>query len=154
MPANNYVSDKPVLLRAEIKDAKFYRADLKFVEVDHSGATFEARVFLNNPAADENTPKTPDAGYAGSFYVFGHGGCFGDEGHCDVPKQQRPNDLRDPHPLVPKDFTVSITEALRRQLEKGPEIQITVVPVVMAATDKCDLTNVLKFTRFEILTYK
>jgi hypothetical protein len=23
-------------------------------------------------------------GYVGSFAVFAHGGCFGDEGHCDV----------------------------------------------------------------------
>ena len=26
-----------------------------------------------------------DPSYAGSFYIFGHGGCFGDVGHCDVP---------------------------------------------------------------------
>jgi hypothetical protein len=152
--AARYVSEKPAVLRAEIKNADFYRADLKFFDVDHSGATFEGRVFFNNPNAAEDTPKKPENGYAGSFYVFGHGGCYGDEGHCQVPKQRRPFDLRDPHPLTPKNFTVRVTDALRRELAKGLEISITVVPVVMASTEKCDLENVLKFSGFEILTYK
>jgi len=111
-------------------------------------------VFLNNPKADENTPRYAKQVYAGSFHVFGHGGCFGDVGHCDVPAHRRENDLRLPHPLTPRDMNVTITEALRNQLRKSPEIHVTVVPVVMEATEKCDLTKVLKFKRFEILTYK
>ena len=62
--------------------------------------------------------------------------------------------LRDPHPLAPKTYTVIITEALRREITKGPEIGVTVVPVVQSANEKCDLQNVLKFDRFELLTYK
>jgi hypothetical protein len=152
--AERYVSEKPVTLRAEIAKADFKRADLRFVGVDHSEATYEGRVFLNNPNADEKTPKEPGAGYAGSFFVFGHGGCFGDQGHCDVPTHRREHDLRQPHPLTPRDLNVTITDALRRHLKKGGEIHVTVVPVVMSATKKCDLKNVLKFKRYEILTYK
>ena len=70
------------------------RADLVFYDVDHSGASYEARVFINAPDADAGTPRD-DPHYAGSFCIFGHGGCFGDTGHCDVPSEPRdPFDLR------------------------------------------------------------
>jgi hypothetical protein len=153
MPANKYVSQTPIHLHTELRTADFYRADITFFGVDHSGATFEGRVFLNNPDADESTPRTAENGYAGSFYIFGHGGCWGDEGHCAVPKTRRPYDIRPPHPLTPAKASVIITDALRRAIAQGPDISITVVPVVRAATDKCDLTNVFKFDHFEIFTY-
>lgn len=49
------------------------RADLIFAGVDQAGPSFEARVFLNNPRADEGTPRGTQAGYAGSFHVYGYG---------------------------------------------------------------------------------
>src|SRR5919201_6293347 len=55
---------------------EFSRADLQFRGVDHSGPSYEARVFLDNPAAKPSTPTTEDQGFAGSFHVFGHGGWF------------------------------------------------------------------------------
>src|SRR6266496_260174 len=64
--------------------AGFARADLEFHGVDHSGASFEARIFFNNPGATAATEKTPANGYAGAFHIFGHGGCYGDLGHCEV----------------------------------------------------------------------
>jgi hypothetical protein len=149
-----FVTEKPLAIRDEIKEADFKRADLRLIGVDHSGASYEGRVFLNNPKATEKTPTTAASGYAGSFYIFGHGGCFGDVGHCDVPTHRRENDLRPPHPLTPKNINVIITDALRRQLKKGSEIHVTIVPVIMASTEKSDLKNVLKFDHFEILTYK
>ena len=66
------------------------RADLVFSGVDHSQTSYEVRVFLNNPTADASTPRTAEHGYAGRFVVFGHGGCFGDEGHCEVPASRGP----------------------------------------------------------------
>src|SRR5712692_3189416 len=81
--------------------AQFSRADLEFIGVDHSGASYEARVYVNNPKADANTEATEANGYAGSYYIFGHGGCFGDIGHCALPKQQDVFDRRPPHPLEP-----------------------------------------------------
>ena len=65
-------------------ETQFARADLVFEGVDHSRASYEVRVFLNNPEATDATPKDPDRGYAGRFVVFGHGGCFGDAGHCET----------------------------------------------------------------------
>src|SRR5215469_18924189 len=99
--AKRFLAEKPLQLASKFREANFYRADIQFHGVDHSGATFEGRVFLNNPKATEKTEKTRANGYAGSFYVLGHGGCFGDVGHCDVPKTRRPHDHRRPHPLTP-----------------------------------------------------
>ena len=151
--AKKYVTDKPVQLNAQLSASDFSRADIRFHEVDHAGATFEARVFLNNQKADEKTPTTLDSGYAGSFHIFGHGGCFGDEGHCDVPEHRRPHDLRPDHPLIPAEKAVTITAALKRALQSGPSVHVTVVPVVMSANDKSDTEEPLKFKDFEIVTY-
>src|SRR5438477_12447518 len=80
-------------------DTDYSRADLIFEGVDHSGASFEARVFLNNESANDQTPATPENGYAGSFHIFGHGGCFGDDiTHCQIRGAPRPYDPRPAHP--------------------------------------------------------
>src|SRR5690349_17602205 len=68
----------------ETLPSEYERADLEFIGVDHAGASYEARVYLNNPNANSATEPTDANGYAGSFYVFGHGGCYGDVGHCDI----------------------------------------------------------------------
>jgi hypothetical protein len=49
------------------------RAELVFEGVEQAGPSFEGRVFLNNPKADDATEPTPENGYAGSFYVYGYG---------------------------------------------------------------------------------
>ena len=80
------------------------RADLILYGVDHSGPTYEARIFLDNPKATEETPRDAEAGYAGSYTVFGHGGCFGGEGHCALKERYSDDfDRRLPHPLTPAD---------------------------------------------------
>ncbi len=92
----------------------FQRADLVFYGVDHSGPSYEARVYLNNPDADLHTPRDAASHFAGSFTVFGHSGCAGDAGHCEVPTGPRdPFDRRPPHPLTPQTKTVIVTDALR-----------------------------------------
>ena len=77
----------------------YYRADLEFHGVDHSKASFEGRLFINNPDAGPDTP-TGDESYVGSFWVFGHGGCAGDEGHCEPPAERRAFDFRAEHQLT------------------------------------------------------
>src|SRR3712207_1201603 len=100
-----YVSD-PIPTPREGVD--FRRADLVFHGVKHSGPSYEGRVFLNKPDADEKTPLEPSSGYAGSFYIFGHAGCFGDRGHCEIREEQTrdPFDLRLPHHLTHYSFPV------------------------------------------------
>ncbi|MGH9719643.1 MAG: hypothetical protein ACRD8O_05485 [Bryobacteraceae bacterium] len=135
-------------------DNDFARADLVFEGVDHSGVSFEARVFLNNKTATEGTPTRADSGYAGSFHIFGHGGCFGDVGHCDVRGLPRPYDPRPAHPLSPARKVVIATDAIRKAMRRGKSVTVVIVPVVLSGTEKCDFENVVKLDRVSIVTYK
>ncbi len=129
----------------------FTRADLIFDGVDHSNESFEARIFFNNRDADEHTPTEPEHGYAGRFVIFGHGGCAGDEGHCDIPADQNASDdLRLPHPLTPATKPVIVTEALR--LLSEARVSVTVVPVLPGA-DGPRRADVLFFDSLELTTY-
>lgn len=145
--------DRFVSVALELPDpaAEFDRADLVFYDVDHSGASFEARVYLGNPDATAATGRD-DPSYAGAFHVFGHGGCFGDEGHCDVPSGPADAfDLRDPHQLRPQVKLVVVTDAVRRLLDGGrTEVEVTVV----AETPGEEGNDVLAFSRIRLLTYK
>jgi hypothetical protein len=130
MMAFRYDSD-PILTPPTEQATKFVRADLVFYGVDHSGISFEARVFIDNPEANAETP-VEDPSYVGSFHIFGHGGCFGEEGHCDVPRGPQDSfDLRLPHRLLPHTMTVGITSFLRKRLQQGDSgpITVTVIPV-------------------------
>ena len=134
------------------------RVDLEFREVSHGGASFEGRVFVNNPKASEKTSYRSQS-YAGSFFVFGHGGCFGSEGHCDVPEVISPFDRRPEHPLMPAHKRINATAAILHALStnKGKKpatsITVTVVPVVNSATEKCDVENVLRFRELAVVVY-
>jgi hypothetical protein len=85
------------------------RADIVFAGVDQSGPSYEARVYLNNPTADEGTGKSPAEGYAGAFHVYGEG--------------------RPAGPPAPTDRSVIATEAVRRALRQGPDVTVTAVAV-------------------------
>lgn len=149
-PSKIYISSKIPL---DSLKKMFHRADLIFDGVDHSGATFEARVFVNNAAATAKTPTTAQNGYAGSFHIFGHGGCLGDVGHCDVRGIPRPYDPRPAHPLTPARKVLIATEAIRKAVGKGKPMTVTVVPIVRAGTDLCDYEDVFKFDKLSVLTY-
>jgi hypothetical protein len=134
----------------------FSRADLEFRGVDHSGPSYEARIFFDNPSANDSTPPEVDRGYAGSFYVFGHGGCFGELGHCDVSSEPRGvYDRRLPHPLTPLFKTVIVTDPLRRVLEmrKGKTFGVTVVAVVPEQRG-ADGGDPLAFESVSLITYQ
>ena len=148
--AQKYTTSK--LSLAGIKK-EFYRADLMFDGVDHSGASYEARVFLNNPRADDKTPLTRDNGYAGRFHIFGHGGCFGDVGHCEVRGPRRPYDPRYSHPLTPASKIVIATDAIRRAIGKGKDMTVTVVPIITSGTKLCDYEHALKFDKVSVVAY-
>jgi hypothetical protein len=153
MALNRYISD-PVAIPAREEEGDFARADLEFYGVGHSGSSFEARVFLNNPGADENTPREADSGCAVSFYVFGHGGCFGDVGHCDIPAGPRATfDRRSPHPLTPQKRTVVVTEALKRLRETTySDLTVTVAPVASESPVNAE-EDLLSFEQLALITY-
>jgi tyrosinase len=104
------------------------RIDIEFHNVDHAGASYEGRVYLNNPDADENTGYD-DPSYAGSYHIFGHGGCLGDPGHCDV-NPRREYDPRPSHPLTPAKKVVIANEAGRAAIQEAEEVTVTVVPII------------------------
>lgn len=124
----------PQILRQHLQlpaiQRPFRRADLVFLGLEHSGPSVEVRIFFNAPQADQSTPATADEGFAGLFSIFGHGGCFGDEGHCDMP-ERRPADLRPPYALTPITKHVTVTEAVRRLIASGvKDVDVTIVPVL------------------------
>ena len=136
----------------------FDHADLQFHQVDHSGHSYEVRVYLNNHDATEETGRDPATGYAGSFYVFGHGGCFGEEGHCD-PKRRgvHPFDLRLPHPLEPTTKSLEITDSLKRIRDEGAsELDVTLVPITSGGDVPAagPIHDELKLESVSLVTYE
>jgi hypothetical protein len=104
----------------------FQRADLEFYGVNHFRPSFVARVYFNDPEVDEASATEARDTYAGSFAIFGHQRCSGDEGHCDVHPHARRFDDRPSHPLTRAFKRVVVTDALRRCLDRE-ELTITVL---------------------------
>lgn len=136
--------------------AEFSRADLTFYGLDHSGPSYEARVFLGLPGATDGTPLD-DPHLAGSFWVFGHGGCFGEEGHCDVRPAVTTFDRRPPHQLVPAVRVLTCTEAITRLIAEGvTTVTVTVVAVVRASplADPAAAAELPHFDQIALHTYE
>jgi tyrosinase len=99
-----------------------------------------------------------EQGYAGRFVVFGHGGCFGDEGHCELPSEPRARtDLRLAHPLTPQTKLVTVTDALRQILAEQEEglRQVTLVPVSKDPNrdQRGPTDSLFRFDGLELQTY-
>ena len=147
-----FKSDPLPLPRFDDDKAPINRADLVFYDVDPSGPSYQARIYLNAPNADHKTPRDESYGFGGWFTVFGHGGCFGDdERHCEVPEYVDPFDLRPPRGIPRQTKVVTVTEALRRL--SGDTFVVTVVPVI-ATDDGPEATDTLDFARLRLLTYE
>ena len=151
-----YVSNEIYLDRKDLEN-EFSRADIEIHNVDHSGRSYEGRIFLNNPNANLKTELTLIYGYVGSYYIFGHGGCFGDMGHCDIPAEgRRMFDYRPSHHLRPQYKRIIITNALKELGKDVNKFTITIVPVLYGSTpiaDDSHLENLIKFDKIGIITY-
>jgi tyrosinase len=134
----------------------FSRADLTFYGLDHSGPSFTVHVFFDVPDATVDTLRTVEAGYVGSFVVFGHGGCFGDEGHCDVRDPVSAFDRRPPHQLVRATRVLIATDAVRRSVAAGADtVHVTAVAEVRASVlaDPQTADDVLVIDQVALHTY-
>jgi hypothetical protein len=137
----------------------FRRADIVVDGVDHSGPSFEVRVFGNNSNATAATAPTIDNGYLGSFHVFGHGFCFGDAGHCEVTNRgAAKTDLRDPHPLTPEQKIVVATGGIKSLIARdGALEQVSLVPIVVGTIpqggDETKARDILKYDNVRVVTY-
>lgn len=144
-------------LPAGTDQPEFARADLTFYGLEHSGPSYEVRIFANHPNAGPDTPLTADAGFAGKFSVFSHGGCFGDEGHCEVRPPVSVFDRRQPHALVPAVRTLTITGAVRELIQQGARtVTITAIPVVRQSplANPEDAADVLVIDQVALHTYE
>jgi hypothetical protein len=134
----------------------FTRADITFYGIDHSGPSFRVHIFFDAAEVTLDTARTPDAGYVGSFSVFGHGDCFGDEGHCDVRTPVTAFDRRPPHQLVPATRVLIATEAVRRRTATGArsEHDTAVAEVRTSALADADMAaDVLSLDQVALHTY-
>ena len=135
---------------------KINRAVLEFHGINHSGPSYEARVFLNNKNANEKTKKTEVNGYVGSFHIFGHGGrCYGGPGHCAIPPGDisDPYDLRRSHPLTPTYRNVTITTLLKKLAKKYNKITVTIIPIAKSYDEMADMENLFQFEKLALITY-
>ena len=155
-PPSTYTS-APMPLPPLTGVKSFYRADLLFYDVDQTGASYRAAVFFDNPDAGPDTPEDAAHGFAGSFSIFGKGGCFGDEGHC-VPRAPKHRfDRRAPHPALPTLKVVRVTESVRGLLARGlTEVTVTLVPTLADTSGvkiEGDLEHPIQFGQLGLVTY-
>lgn len=129
-------------------DHAFERADLIFYGLDHSGDSFEGQVFLDSRGVSREAGADHRA-YVGSFFILGHGGCFGDVGHCDIPGTRDRFDLRPAHQLEPALRILTVTDAVKDLLERGREQ--AVVTVVAKASGRSN--EVLAFDTVRLASY-
>ena len=145
---------KPVDVATVVRSDDFRRADLEIGGINHTGTSYEGRVFIDNPDADEQTPKD-DPSCAGSFSVFGHGGCFGAEGHCEAPSDRRRFDRRPLARSIRMKKRVKLTEALRRAAQRGGQIQFTIVGVpVSGSSPDSEPEGILDIKRMSVVVYR
>ena len=143
---DRFVSDA---LELPSPEHAFKRADLLFYGLDHSGASYEAQVFMSARGIG-GEPDRDHRAYVGSWFIFGHGGCFGDVGHCDIPARRDEFDLRPPHQLEPATRIVTVTDALTAMLQQGlAAAKVTVV----AHTEGRASNDVLSFSTIRLATY-
>ena len=131
--------------------APFKRVDLEFEEVEHDGHSFTALVYLNNPGASARTGRDASKGFAAGFSVFGHGLCWGEQGHCDVRRAPASAfDRRPEHRLTPQNVTLDVTETVQ-QLGEIDQLQVT---VIARAPEDDRARNLLRFRALTLVTYE
>jgi hypothetical protein len=103
-PADNFAGSK--------------RAVIEFGGLDQSGPSYEGVVYLNNPTAGPDTPRTPEQGYAGSFHVYSYGMARDPgTGHAQGAA------------ILPMRRQIAATDAVKRAAEQAPIATVTLVPI-------------------------
>ena len=127
-------------IKIDEKARNFKKAEIRMHWVPQLTRSCFVRAFLNQPGANAATPVRENPHYAGYLAIFGHGECYGGPGHCDLPPprsrrfDQRPRDHN-----TPRNHRLDITAAARRMLEKGDELQITLLVIGVDYREDNDL---------------
>ena len=128
--------------------APWSAAELTFLGIEHDGPSYTVRVFLDPADHPQEHRDDADEEPAARFTVFGHGNCWGDEGHCEVPRERvSPFDYRHPHPLTPYDVELDVTAALR-----GSDSARVVVTALATSVDP-DVPEPLRFRSLALATF-
>jgi tyrosinase len=107
----------------------FEHARMRLHNARRTEGSYEVRVYFNQPDATEKTPTEGNEHYGGTFYLFGHGSCIGDEGHCElVPR--RADDQRPLHHYTPTNLTFDVTDAVKalaKSAKKRKDVNVSFV---------------------------
>lgn len=133
---------------------EFARADLEIYGINHYRPSYTAHVYFNDKRVPTDGFDEERISYAGCFSVFGHADCAGDDGHCIVPTGQRRFDDRPSHPLTKAFKRVVVTDALRRAIESGKKLSVTLVVFADAESDDVDGDRLLDFQGMQLVTFR
>jgi len=118
----------------------FKRAEIRLHQVPQLMRSCFVRAFLNDPAANAETPIRGNPHYAGYISIFGHGACYGGPGHCDIPPAQpRRFDQRGRSHNAPRNHRIDVTAAARRMIDAGGPLRITLVAIGGDYQEETDL---------------
>ena len=138
-PVGRFTS-KPIDVPETVRGA-FRQAEVRLHRVPQLERSCFIRVFLNQPDADAHTPPE-GPNFGGYLAVFGHGECYGGPGHCAIPGDPRPYDLRPRSHNTPRNHRVNVTRAARALLEGGAtQLQVTLVVI---GADYCEENELLR----------
>jgi len=142
VPAGEQFGDSPIVgFALGAIEPEFEKAELEFQNLMHPRSSFEIRVFLNQPDANASTPTEGNDHYAGSLYLFGHGECPGEEGHCAPDRGPIDQfDIRRPSHVRPFNAYVDVTEAIQRLGDSEVTVKLVAVdakenPITNPGTD-------------------
>ena len=136
-PIARFVST-PIKIDEKIK--AFRKAEIRLHWVPQLMRSCFIRAFLNQPGADAATPVHDNPNFAGYLAVFGHGGCYGGPGHCDLPPaQSRDYDRRPRSHNTPRNHRIDVTQCARRLLETADSLQITLLVIGVDYQEELDL---------------
>jgi hypothetical protein len=93
------------------------------------------------------------SGYIGSYHIFGHNGCFGDEGHCEIPPR-RAYDSRSKSDVTPCYKSLDATKVIKKLIESKDEIVVTIVPLVVKGGRMGDAKDVIHIDRIRVSCYE
>ncbi|MEC4817015.1 MAG: tyrosinase family protein [Scytonema sp. PMC 1069.18] len=110
-------------------EPNFKKAKIEFYNMLHPRSSCEIRVFLNQPDANVNTPTEDNEHFAGSVFLFGHGECPGEAGHCNPNRGPIDQfDIRRSSHVRPFVTYIDVTESLR-QLMGSNTVSVKLVAV-------------------------
>lgn len=127
-------------------EESFQRAELVIENIDCSGFSYEGRVFLNNPDANEETPMSTEYGYAGCYHILGYGGVLQD----DFEVERSVFDSR-PFRSVLNHKRINVTDILKLMSRNTNVFVISIVPILPGGANVSNSEIVVKLDRIGIV---